>query len=64
MPQVMERQEELLGYKLNVLSFVLGGHYYAKVYSVEHVREIARAEGSTREAAEEQALQVARQCLV
>ncbi len=63
MPRMMEREEEVLGYKLKIMSFVLGGRYYARVHSVEHDREIARSEGNTREKAEQQALEFAKKQL-
>ncbi len=38
-PQVMEREEEVLGHKLGIMSFVLGGRYYARVYNVQRNAE-------------------------
>ncbi len=63
MPKVMERQEEVAGYKVNVMSFVLAGRYYARVYDSRANLELSRGEGTFREEAEEQAIEIARQRL-
>ncbi len=60
---MMEREEEVLGRRLTIMSFVLAGRYYARVYDAELNRELSRGEGTCREAAEEQALEIAGQRL-
>ncbi len=59
----VRRQEEALGWKIGIVSFKLGDCYHCAVDNVEPGALLARGEGSTREEAERQALERAREML-
>ncbi len=59
----MQRQEDALGWKINIISYKLSGRYYCAVDNVDPGGRIAWAEGSTREEAERQAVEEAKQKL-
>ena len=53
------REEEILGWKVRISSYGLGERYHATIENVDPGARIARAEGSTREQAEGEALEQA-----
>jgi len=57
--ELRERQDELLGWKINVVSYRLGGKFFCVVYNVDPGARLTREEGATREAAESKALEKA-----
>ncbi|MGH9554525.1 MAG: hypothetical protein ACRD2Y_01770 [Terriglobales bacterium] len=51
-----ERNLELAGWPVHVVTYRLGKMYYCKVDNVSPGAQVARASGATREEAEQQAL--------
>ena len=58
-----ERQVEIDGWPVNVSSYQLGAKWHAKADNVSPGANLARAEAGTREAAEQQVLDRARELL-
>ena len=61
--EYQRRREELGGWPVGIVSYRLGDRFYCEVDNVSPGARIARAEGGTREAAEEAALEAARRRL-
>ena len=57
------RQEELGGWKIAIETYKLGDIYHCTIANVDPGARVARADGSTREEAEERALEKARRYL-
>jgi hypothetical protein len=57
------RQDEHLGWRINVVSYRLGERFHCTVDDFDPGARLARGEGATREEAEEQALEKARRYL-
>jgi hypothetical protein len=57
------RQEQLGGWKVGIISYRLGEQYHCDVDNVSPGTRLARGEGKTREEAERQALDKARDLL-
>jgi hypothetical protein len=53
------RQVELAGWPISIETYKLGDVYYCTIYNVDPGARFARAQGTTREIAEEQALEKA-----
>ena len=51
-----ERHEEIDGWKVHIVTYRIGDRFYCTIDNVDPGARFARAEGSTREAAEQQAL--------
>ena len=58
-----ERQGELDGWRVHIVSYRIGDRYYCTIDNVDPGARFARAEGPTREEAEGHALQKARKYL-
>ena len=58
-----ERQQEIDGWKVHVVTYRIGNRYYCTIDNVDPGARFARAEGSTREEAEGAALQKAKKYL-
>ena len=58
-----ERQEEIDGWKVHIVTYRIGDRYYCTIDNVDPGARFARAEGATREAAEGVALENARKYL-
>jgi len=56
----IERQDELLGLKVTIVSYRLGDKFVCAVYSVDPGHRLTRTEGVTRNEAESSALEKAR----
>lgn len=54
-----ERRDELAGWPVNVVSYRIGDRFYCTVDNVDPGARIARADGSSREAAEAAAIEKA-----
>jgi hypothetical protein len=57
------RQEEHLGWRMNVVSYRLGQRFHCTVDDFDPGARLARGEGATRAEAEQQALEKARRYL-
>ncbi len=57
------RQEEYAGWKVGIVSYRLGDRYHCTVDNVSPGARLSRGEGATREEAERQALDQAREML-
>jgi hypothetical protein len=57
------REEELAGWKVGIVSYRLGNRYRCEIDNVSPGARVARGEGATREEAEGQALDKARERL-
>ena len=58
--ELRERQEEMLGWKINIVSYRLDATYICTIYNVDPGGRLTRAEGATRHEAESSALEKAR----
>ena len=58
-----ERQEEIDGWKVHVVTYKIGDLYYCTIDNVDPGARFARAEGATRDEAERAALQKAKKYL-
>jgi len=58
-----ERHEEIDGWKVHIVTYRIGEHYYCTIDNVDPGARFARAEGATREEAESTALQKAQKYL-
>ena len=58
-----ERRQELGGWPVNIVSYKIGDTYYCTIDNVDPGARFARAQGSTREAAEAAALDKAERYL-
>jgi hypothetical protein len=54
-----ERKQELNGWPINIVSYRVGDRYYCTIDNVDPGARFARAEGSTRDEAEQAALEKA-----
>jgi hypothetical protein len=61
--EYQRRQEELAGWRVGVVSYRLGDRYHCDVDNVSPGARLARGEGKSREEAEKQALDNAREML-
>ena len=59
-----ERNEEIGGWKVHIVTYRIGGRYYCTIDNVDPGARFARAEGDTREDVERTALEKARKYLV
>jgi hypothetical protein len=59
--EYQERKESVGQFEIHIVSFRLGGRYHCKVDNVSPGAVIARAEGATREEAEQAAVATARE---
>jgi hypothetical protein len=57
------RQEEHLGWKMNIVSYRLGDRFHCTVDDVDPGARLSRGEGTTREEAEKEAVEKARRYL-
>ena len=55
-----ERQEELLGWPIKIVSYRLDNTFYCAVYNVEPPNRLTRNQGATRDEAESGAIEKAR----
>ena len=53
--QYQERQEQLSGWPVKIVSYKLGGRYYVTVHNVQPGAWIAKAEGAILQEAEQKA---------
>lgn len=58
--ELRERQDEVLGWKINILSYRLDKRFFCTIYDLEIGGRLTHGEGATREEAESSALQRAR----
>ena len=58
--ELRERKEEILGWKINIVSYRLGDTFFCTIYDLEIGGRLTRGEGATRDEAETSALQKAR----
>ena len=59
--ELRERQDEMLGWKINVVSYRLGGKFFCAVYNVDPGARLTRERGGdARGEAESRALEKAR----
>ena len=58
-----ERQQEIDGWKVHIVTYRIGGRYYCTIDNVDPGARFARAEGGTREDVERTALEKARKYL-
>ena len=58
-----ERQQEIDGWKVHIVTYRIGGRYYCTIDNVDPGARFARAEGDTREDVERTALEKARKYL-
>ena len=58
-----ERNEEIGGWKVHIVTYRIGGRYYCTIDNVDPGARFARAEGGTREDVERTALEKARKYL-
>jgi hypothetical protein len=59
----ISRQEELAGWKVGIVSYKLGDRWYCEIDNVSPGARLTRRDGPTREEAEKQALDRAREML-
>ena len=57
------RRQELAGWQVGIVSYKLGDRYLCEVDNVSPGARLSRGEGATREEAEKQALEKAREML-
>ena len=55
-----ERQDEVLGWKIKIVSYRLNNTFYCAVYNVDPGNRLTRDEGATRAEAESKAIEKAR----
>ena len=55
-----ERQDEVLGWKIKLVSYRLNNTFFCAVYNVDPGNRLTRCDGVTREEAESRALEKAR----
>ena len=55
-----ERQQEVLGWKIKVMSYRFNNTFFCAVYNVDPGVRLSRGEGATRDEAESMALEKAR----
>jgi len=58
-----ERQQEIDGWKVHIVTYRIGDRYYCTIDNVDPGARFARAEGDTREDVERTALEKARKYL-
>ena len=58
-----ERQEEMLGWPIKIVTYRLGDTFFCAVYNVEPECRLSRGKGATRGEAEAGALEQARWCV-
>jgi hypothetical protein len=58
-----ERQEEIDGWKVHIVTYKVGDRYYCSIDNVDPGARFARAEGATREDVERVAVEKARKYL-
>jgi hypothetical protein len=58
-----ERQEEIAGWRVHIVTYKIGDRYYCTIDNVDPGARFARAEGTTRDEAERAALEKARKYL-
>lgn len=58
--ELRERQDEVLGWKINILSYRLDKRFLCTIYDLEIGGRLTHGEGATRDEAESSALQRAR----
>ena len=58
-----ERNEEIGGWKVHIVTYRIGGRYYCTIDNVDPGARFARAEGDAREDVERAALEKARKYL-
>ena len=58
--EFLERQDEVLGWKIKIQSYRLNNTFFCAVYNVDPGGRLTRAEGATRDEAESKALEKAR----
>lgn len=58
-----ERQEEIAGWRINIVSYRIADRYYCTIDNVDPGARFARADGISRVEAERQALEKARKYL-
>jgi hypothetical protein len=61
--EFQSRQEEHLGWKMNIVSYRLGDRFHCTVDDVDPGARLSRGEGTTREEAEAQGVEKARRYL-
>ena len=55
-----ERQDEVLGWKIKIVSYRLDKTFYCATYNLDPANRLSRGQGATREEAESNALERAR----
>jgi hypothetical protein len=58
-----ERDEDIDGWKVHIVTYKVGDRYYCSIDNVDPGARFARAEGATREDVEREALEKARRYL-